>query len=118
MKTFKNLDATMAEIARLQILADEFRQRERASVLERVRKAIQEYKLTGPELRGEVHAPAALPTADAPQEPSLSEKMRSRVKYRLNDLTWSGYGKPPVWVRGYLVEKGTRIEDLLTPEFK
>lgn len=111
MRTPKSLDATMAEIARLQKIADDYRQRERASVIERVRKAIQDYRITGAELRGEVLAPAALP--DAPQGVSRSEQMRSRVKFRNGDKTWSGFGKSPVWVREYLKKKGTKLEDLL-----
>ena len=118
------LDQIDAKIEELKAQKAAMLARERNAVLVRVREAINTYALTVKELT----APEAmLPLELAAQEQTDLERKRSergaamsaRVKYKLGDDKWSGFGHKPKWVQAYLAEgKKHKLEDLLQPEFQ
>lgn len=110
------LESVMAEIEKLQAVADEIRQRERQVIIDRVREAMATYKITLKDLTAKTPKVEALPPA---AKTTRGQAMSSRVKYRGPEgQTWSGFGRQPKWVQVYVSVKRNKLADLLADEFK
>lgn len=107
----KTLESIESKIAALQVERESLLARERDAVIDRCREAIKRYSITYKELTGK-RTPGEV---TEPSPKSLS--MRGRIKYRLGENTWSGFGRPPRWVTEYLAEKkSNKLERLLVEE--
>lgn len=87
MSDYKSIKA---QIAKLEKQAEELRQKEIKGVIQKIQGLIQEYGLTAEDLGFRTLAPAK----------KLKAGSTLAAKYRdpLSGKTWSGRGKPPLWI--------------------
>lgn len=104
----KSVEQMQAEIAKLQEDIEKRLSVERDAVIDRCLEAMKTYRIGWKDLMGRKKSK---PEAAAQTARSLA--MRTRVKYRLGEETWSGYGKHPQWVKEYLKKKSNKLEKLL-----
>ena len=79
---------------------------EKAAVLAHIRSAMEQYEITAEELT------AAPKRGRKPGSPDTVERKPVAPKYQLDDKTWTGRGKQPLWVAEALAV-GLTLEDLL-----
>lgn len=94
MKTYKDV---AAEIERLQAKAEALRKTEMAGVISRIKEAIDAYGLTAADLG------LASSSAQRSAKVAVSKDSGAGVaKYRdpASGKTWTGRGKPPLWIQG------------------
>lgn len=108
MPSPKTLQSIQAQIRKLQEEESEYIQRERDSVLERVREAISTYKLT----QAEVFGPSALTVRKTIQAAGKKPKMSYKFGqvYEVGDRVWAGRGHIPSWLIEAMEETGKPIE--------
>lgn len=97
MKTYASINA---EIAQLQKQAEALRKSEVASVIAKIKEAIEAYGLKADDL-GLGRAPKAT-RAGTVKQSKLIGKTVGVAKYRdpKTGKTWTGRGKPPAWIAG------------------
>ena len=110
MKKTQTYGAVLAEIQQLQQRAAELRKSELPGVIKRIREAIAAYELTAADLGlgtggsgGSAAAPASPATARRGRATSAKAGLQTGVaKYRdpKTGKTWTGRGKPPLWIVG------------------
>jgi DNA-binding protein H-NS len=92
MKKTDSYGSVMAEIERLQQRAQDLRKTELPGVVKRIREAIEAYGLTAADLGfGAAGAASARPARPSRQ---------TGTKPTTNRKTWTGRGKPPLWIVG------------------
>jgi DNA-binding protein H-NS len=99
MKTYA---AIKAEIAKLEMKAEEMRRAESAGVVARIKEAIAAYGFTAEDL-GFGSSRRGRPPAEAVRHKSAVARPTVGVpKYRdpQTTKTWTGRGKPPAWIAG------------------
>ena len=79
---------------------------EKAAVLAHIRSAMEQYEITAEELT------AAPKRGRKPGSTDSVERKPVAPKYQLDDKTWTGRGKQPLWVAEALAG-GLTFEDLL-----
>lgn len=79
---------------------------EKAAVLAHIRSAMEQYEITAEELT------AAPKRGRKPGSTDTVERKPVAPKYQLDDKTWTGRGKQPLWVAEALAQ-GMTLEDLL-----
>lgn len=79
---------------------------EKAAVLSHIRSAMDQYEITAEELT------AAPKRGRKPGSTNSGERKPVAPKYQLDDKTWTGRGKQPLWVVEALAS-GLTLEDLL-----
>jgi DNA-binding protein H-NS len=94
MKTYKDVTA---EIEKLKAKAESLRKSEMAGVISRIKEAIKAYDLTAADLG--LSAGAA--TRSSKSAPSTAPSGVGVAKYRdpASGKTWTGRGKPPLWIQ-------------------
>ena len=94
MKTYKDVSA---EIERLQAKAEALRKSEMAGVISRIKEAIEAYGLTAADL-----GLAAGPAKRSANVPASMDRGAGVAKYKdpSSGKTWTGRGKPPLWIQG------------------
>ena len=107
MKKTQTYGAVLAEIQQLQQRAAELRKSELPGVIKRIREAIAAYELTAADLGlgtgGGAAAPAAPAAARRGRATATKAGLQTGVaKYRdpKTGKTWTGRGKPPLWIVG------------------
>jgi DNA-binding protein H-NS len=107
MKKTQTYAAVLAEIQQLQQRAAELRKSELPGVIKRIREAVTTYELTAADLGlgtgGSAAAPAAPAAAPRGRATSAKGGLQTGVaKYRdpKTGKTWTGRGKPPLWIVG------------------
>ena len=109
MKKTQTYGAVLAEIQKLQQRAAELRKNELPGVLKRIKEAIEAYALTAADLGfsggagGGAPAPQAAAPARGPRGAASKGLLQTGVaKYRdpKSGKTWTGRGKPPLWIVG------------------
>lgn len=113
----KNLDSLLKQIAQLQKQADALRSREKAEVIERIKKAIAHYAITPDELFGAAGGVRRQGSTGVKSGRKARTAMASKpvgvAKYTDGaGRTWSGVGKRPNWFKEALAA-GKQAEDLL-----
>ena len=104
------------QIDRLQTQANALRTKEAASVIERIRLAIQHYDLTPADLFAEKRSKAsgkASPGLTEKAAPKKQPRKRSAVAVKFRDSdgnTWTGRGSQPRWLTAHL-KSGRKIDD-------
>jgi DNA-binding protein H-NS len=95
MKTYKDVTA---EIEKLKAKAESLRKSEMAGVISRIKEAIKAYDLTAADLG---LSAGAAPRASRPAAPMAPSGV-GVAKYRdpASGKTWTGRGKPPLWIQG------------------
>ncbi|GGX28035.1 H-NS histone family protein [Undibacterium squillarum] len=93
-----------AQIAALQIQAEEIRKAEFDSVVADIKQKIASYGITAKDLGLDVAAPAGKKRG--------SVKGEVAPKYQKGDDTWSGRGRTPRFIQDHIAAGGT-LEDLL-----
>ncbi|WP_153074274.1 H-NS family nucleoid-associated regulatory protein [Paraburkholderia bonniea] len=81
-----------AQIAKLQVQADQVRQAEINKVIEEIKAQIEEYGLTAQDLGFVAAARRGRPPRKEPLPPKYHDPKTGN--------TWSGRGKPPKWISG------------------
>ena len=106
MKKTETYGSVLADIQKLKQRAAELRKTELPGVIKRIREAIAAYSLTAADL-GFGGAGGAAPKAAAPARPAPAAGSKSKLqtgvaKYRdpKSGKTWTGRGKPPLWIVG------------------
>jgi DNA-binding protein H-NS len=94
MKTYKDV---AAEIERLKAKAESLRKSEMAGVISRIKVAIDAYGLTAADL-GLSASPAKRPASVAVSTNSGAGE--AKYKDPASGKTWTGRGKPPLWIQG------------------
>ena len=116
----KTLAQIQHEIERLQREAERVRQHEIAGVVQRIRSAIEHYRLSAQDIFGSGTGGKRGRKRAAPAKASAVAKKRARkgrrvipVKYRDNKgNTWTGRGSRPRWLVAALNE-GAKVDDFL-----
>lgn len=98
MKTYKDV---AAEIERLKAKAESLRKSEMAGVISRIKEAIDAYGLTAADLGLSVGAAprASKSTARSTAASGVSAGV-AKYKDPATGKTWTGRGKPPLWIQG------------------
>lgn len=96
------------QIDLLQKQAQDLVQAERQPVIDRIKGEIKSYGITAKELGLKVSK-----TSLKPADVFAKEKLPVAPKYKLNDKTWSGRGRPPVWLVEYERQGGSRKDILI-----
>ncbi|MGE0801229.1 MAG: H-NS family nucleoid-associated regulatory protein [Lautropia sp.] len=113
----KQAAALMKRMAALQAKLDAINQRERGSVLEQIRHAVERFSFTAAELFS--GKPVARLLASAGRKRAATKRAATKpgaakraapVKYRDGDNTWAGRGKRPAWLTERLAA-GAKLED-------
>ena len=106
-KKMSTLQEIQAQIAELQKQAQQMVEAQRQPIIEKMKAEIKTYGITAKEL--------GLKDSKTPSKPSSGdakpEKSPVQAKYKLGASTWSGLGRPPLWMKEYL-QKGGKKEDL------
>jgi DNA-binding protein H-NS len=99
MKTYKDVTA---EIEKLKAKAESLRKSEMAGVISRIKEAIEAYGLTAADLGLSAGAAPRASKAAALSAPSGVAGGVGVAKYRdpASGKTWTGRGKPPLWIQG------------------
>jgi DNA-binding protein H-NS len=108
MKKPETYGALLAEIQKLQQRAADLRKSELPGVIKRIREAIAAYELTSADLgfsggsSGAAAPKATAPARRAPAPGSKSTLQTGVARYRdpTSGKTWTGRGKPPLWIVG------------------
>ncbi len=90
MPTLKEIQDQIAE---LQKQAEELKQAQRQEVIEKLKSEIEAYQVTAKELGFKKSKPV---------NSASKSKIQRPAKYKLNDNTWSGQGRPPKWYSDYI----------------
>lgn len=90
MTTYKDIQA---QIAQLQSEAQEAHAMEVEAAIAQVRLLISEFGITAEDLAGRLRKKSRKPQSTA------------GIKFRSGDKTWSGRGRPPLWLHGEDKEK-------------
>jgi len=99
MKTYSDVKAA---IDKLQARAEQLRQAEKAGVVSRIREAISVYGITAAELGLSGGGSRGAARAGAKSEAPTGKVQVGVAKYRdpATGKTWTGRGKPPLWIVG------------------
>ena len=95
------LEQIQQQISALQKKAEEIARQNRSTVIEEIKAKIKAYSLTAKDLGLVGKGTSVKGTTSS-----------VAVKYKQGDHTWTGRGKQPKWVAGY-VAKGGNLSDLL-----
>lgn len=96
MKTYKDVTA---EIERLKAKAESLRKSEVAGVISRIKDAIKAYDLTAADL-GLSAGAASRASKSAARAPAPSRVGVAKYRDPASGKTWTGRGKPPLWIQG------------------
>jgi len=104
----RRAEALMKRMATLQAKLDAITQRERVSMLEQIRHAVERFSFTAAELFRRKPAARALSTTDRNRG---AGKRAVVAKYRDDQgNVWAGRGKRPLWLKERL-DAGAKLED-------
>lgn len=92
MKT-QTLGQIQQEIARLQAQAEQMRQAEAAGVIARIKEAIAVYGFTAADL-------GLAPSGRKPAGKAIASGGAPKYRDPVSGKTWTGRGKPPLWITG------------------
>ena len=102
------LQEIQAQLASLQKQAQDLVQAERQPVIDRIKGEIKSYGITAKELGLRVSK-----ASSKPADVEVKEKLPVVPKYKFNEKTWSGRGRPPVWLVEYEQQGGSRKDILI-----
>lgn len=91
------------QIAELQKQAKDMVQAQRQPTIDRIKEDIKTYDITAKELGFK----EAKPTAKSVVRGNASKALVA-PKYKLNEKTWTGRGRPPVWLVEFEANGGKR----------
>jgi DNA-binding protein H-NS len=110
----KELLSAMEELERVKQRVDQLRAQHRAMAIADVREKIKIYGLSAAELGfvGTVTAQAARGAAQESERTAADRRSQVKPKYRSpeGNETWSGRGKPPLWLQA-LLDQGRNKEE-------
>jgi DNA-binding protein H-NS len=90
MATYKKLQV---QIAQLQKEAQEAHAREVGDAIARIQSLMSEFGITAEDLE------------DRPSKKGRKSPLQAGIRFRSGEKTWSGRGRPPLWLKGEDKEK-------------
>lgn len=102
------LQEIQAQIAELQKKAEQIVQAQRQPVIDRIKDEIKSYSITAKELGFKASRGSIKPISS-----EVKERTQVPPKYKLDEKTWTGRGRPPVWLVQYEASGGDRAKILV-----
>lgn len=97
------LQEIQAQIALLQKQAQEIVQAQRQPIIDRIKDEIKTYGISAKELGFKGSRASSKPV-----DGEVKERAPVAPKYKLDDKTWTGRGRPPVWLVEFEAQGGNR----------